>query len=276
MAEKDNAMKSEVRQNSTPGIVSVLRFFSRAGLCPELEERTNMPSGCYAPEKPPKRPDPSQYSQMERFNSGQGISYDSPDIITNQHNSGLWPSIDVTVRNLSADAPAVGVHVRLDYSRYGIGFPMSELFSMSVDLNRSGVNGAEKKLSYPTPQWLRDEHQNIAVRATISHPHDRKNTNNIGEQAYSGSRVEKGTTATFDFDIYNSTGSGNTFVLYVQESDWNAQLSETHVQLMPGQSKTITLSLQVPQNETNNKSFNVIAMVGNRLYGGIFHNFDID
>lgn len=246
------------------------------GWCPDLQERSLRRDRCLEPETPPKRPDPGLYSQQEQFLSGGPVSWNSPDITTNITNGGLLEAIKVVVRNTSADAPALGTQVTVEYSSYGIGLPRTVLGSLPVDLNRMGMAGDEGELHFPLPSALRNEHTNLAVFVSVDHPHDRNTDNNRGEQVYSGAVVPVGGPATFTFAVRNSLGVASQFALSVLEADWSAHLSQTAVDLLPGQTVNVTLTVQVPSDATERKDFNIVALKPDGgLYGGIFHNFDV-
>ncbi|MAG97999.1 MAG: hypothetical protein QF797_14715 [Alphaproteobacteria bacterium] len=264
--------------HQTPGMAMVAWVTKRPWfpLCPDLTVRENRPGCCLVPEEPPKRPDPGLYSQSELLAAGSALSWDSPDITTNlSGRTTLDENVRVTVRNYSADASAVGTQVGLEYSRFGIGFARAAIGALAVDLNRAGSVGDERTLDFYLPSAVRDEHDNISVRVTVNHPHDRNAANNSGEQAWSSSSATAGAAAQFGFQLHNSLGATTDFDLLVMEADWSANLSDGQVTLMPGQARNITLTVQVPSDASSPRRFNVVALVGGGLYGGVHHRFDV-
>jgi hypothetical protein len=227
------------------------------------------------PEKPPKRPDPGIYSQVERYAAGVSTAWDSPDITTNlSGRTTLDENVRVTVRNYSPDAPALNTQVRLEYSRFGIGFGRSLLGIQPVSLNKAGLAQEEQTVDFYLPTAIRDKNGNISVFVTVSHPKDRYARNNEGEQAWSASAATAGSTATFDFELHNALASTTTFDLLTLEADWSAALNDSQVILAPGQTRNLTLSLQVPADASGSQRFNIVALVGGALYGGLHHRFD--
>ena len=249
--------------------------FPRFPLCPDLRPRKNPRTCCLRPDKPPKRPDPGIYSQVERFAAGVPPTWDSPDITTNlSGRTTLDENVRVTVRNYSPDAPALNTQVQLEYSRFGIGFGRNLLGILPVNLNKAGVVLEEQILEFYLPTTIRDQFGNISVFVTVSHPKDRNARNNEGEQAWSASAATAGSTATFDFELHNALASSSTFDLLTLEADWSATLSDSQVVLVPGQTRNVTLSVQVPADASGSQRFNIVALVGGGLYGGLHHRFD--
>lgn len=253
-------------------VASYLRF----PLCPDLQPRENPRACCLRPDKPPKRPDPGIYSQFERYKSGVSPTWDSPDITTNlSGRTTLDENVRVTVRNYSVEAPALGTQVRLDYSPFGIGFTRNLLGIQQVNLNKAGAALEEQELDFYLPTSIRDNFSNISVFIAVSHPKDRNATNNEGEQAWSSSAATAGSTATFTFQLRNALSVESTFDLLMLEADWSATLSDSQVVLVPGATRNLTLSVQVPADADGSRRFNIIALVDGNLYGGIHHRFDV-
>lgn len=246
----------------------------RFPLCPELAVKENARDCCLRPKTPPKRPDPGIYSQSENFSAGQPMTWDSPDITTNL-TGGLDETIRATVRNYSADSTAVNTLVQLEYSQFGIGFPRTLSNILKVNLNKAGSAGDSQTVDFLLPSGFKAENNRVSVFVKVIHPHDRNSNNNVGEQSWSASNATAGSTTDFSFQVYNSHNANETFSLSVLESDWGATLSSGSVNLLPGQSSTVTLSVTIPAG-ANTKAFNVIALdATGGLYGGLFHRFDI-
>ena len=244
-------------------------------LCPDLRPRGNPRTCCLRPDSPPKRPDPGIYSQVDSFAAAPPPSWDSPDITTNLFGqTTLDENVRVTVRNYSPDAPALNTQVQLEYSRFGIGFARNLLGIQPVDLNKAGHAQEEQTLDFYVPTAVREKIGNISVFVTVAHPKDRNPRNNTGEQAWSASASTAGSAATFDFEVHNALASSSTFDLLTLEADWSATLSDSQVVLVPGQTRNVTLNVQVPASASGSQRFNVVALLGGSLYGGIFHRFD--
>lgn len=252
-------------------------FVKPQRVCPPSDRKYNKLSCCLKPIKPPKTPDPGQYSQFERFQNGQSLSWDNPDITTNRGNSNeVDDDVLVKVRNYSANAPAIGVYVKVAYSQFGIGFPRQTLNILQTNLNKQGLNGAEVQLTFPLPRQVRDEWANISTFIDIEHPHDPKTLNNKGEQCWSAGRGQAGSPYEFQFPIHNNLGFAETFSLRVLEADWAPALSTNSINLIPGQSANITLTINPPAGADDRKAFNVAALRSDgTLYGGIYHRLSV-
>jgi hypothetical protein len=264
-----SATPALIRPDDSRSIGRGLRF------CPSL--RTPQPPSqcCFRPDRPPLRPDPSIYSQEQRFALGQAASWDSPDITTNLI-GGIDENVVVTVRNASADAGAAAVNVRVDFSALGIGMPRKTLGFKQVDLARAGSAGDTASIPFFVPPSERDDESRLAVFVEIQHSTDRDVSNNRGEQAWSASGALPGTPAAFTFPVANRLAGTQTFSLAVLESDWGAALSVGSVTLLPSQSVNVTLSVMVPATFAGQKAFNIVARTSDGgLYGGLFHRFDV-
>ena len=90
-------------------------------------------------------------------------------------------------------------------------------------------------------------------------------------EAWSASATTAGSTATFDFELHTALASSPTFDLLTLEADWSAALSDSQVVLAPGQTRNLTLSVQVPADASGSQRFNIVALVGGALYGGLHH-----
>ena len=100
--------------------------------------------------------------------------------------------------------------------------------------------------------------------------------NNRGEQSWSSASGKDGTAHRFEFAVYNSLASSETFALTVLESDWSPSLSINSISLLSGQSANVTLTLNPPSGASDTKQFNVAAFRSNgALYGGIFHRLSV-
>ena len=254
-----------------------IAFVKPKRICPPSDRKYNKRDCCFKPEEPPKQPDPGQYSQYQRYLSGQSLSWDSPDITTNTGSaSAVDDNVAVTVRNYSADAAAIGVYVKVAYSQFGIGFPQQTLNILQTNLSKQGVLGDEVEINFPLPQQVKDEWSNISTFINIEHPHDREALNNKGEQSWSAGNGNAGSAYQFQFPIHNRLGFPETFSLTVLESDWSPVLSNNSINLIPGQSANITLTLNPPSGATGRKSFNVAAFRSDgSLYGGIYHRLSV-
>jgi hypothetical protein len=152
---------------------------NRERACPRPRPRPAPPSCCIETDTPIDRPDLAIYSQAEQFAAGGQPTWNSPDITTNFVGADkLMPEAEVTVRNLSPSASAVGANVHCFVARFGIGFPRALIGTSVVSL----AAGAQKKLKVPFPQAVLAGPQRIGFHVRIDHPSDPVNINNAGAQ----------------------------------------------------------------------------------------------
>lgn len=152
---------------------------NRSVTCPRARPRPSRPSCCVHTDTPIDRPDLAIYSQAEQLAAGGQPTWNSPDITTNFVGAGkLMPEAEVTVRNLSPSASAVGANVHCLVSRFGIGFPRTLIGTSVVGL----AAGAQKKLKVPFPQAVLAGPQRIGFHVRIDHPSDPVTINNAGSQ----------------------------------------------------------------------------------------------
>ncbi len=164
-------------QSASPSLIN-----PRA-LCPRPPKRRDRHACCVTLQTPVKRPDPAIYSQPQLLSLGQQPSWDSPDIVTNQWRPfRLRAEAAVTIRNLSAEASAVGVKVNTAVSRFGIGYPRVPIVSVGANLAPS----AERTLLIPFPQWVMSGEQRIGLHVTLEHSADADASNNYGAQTHEG------------------------------------------------------------------------------------------
>lgn len=89
---------------------------------------------------------------------------------------------EVTIRNLSAAASAVGVRVNVAVSRFGIGYPKTPIVTIATTLAPS----TEKMLLIPFPQSALSGEQRIGYHVALEHSADMDASNNYGLQTHEG------------------------------------------------------------------------------------------
>jgi hypothetical protein len=148
-------------------------------LCGRPTKRPDRTSCCAEVESRIDRPDPATYSQGEQFAAGLQPTWNSPDIVTNLVGAGaLLPEARVTIRNRSSTASAIGVAVHAAVSRFGIGFPRSEIGASVVTL----TPGQQQTILIPFPQAVMTGEQRIGFHVHLEHASDPVLINNDGSQ----------------------------------------------------------------------------------------------
>ena len=194
---------------------------------------------------PPDRPDLAIYSQEEQFVLGTAPTWDSPDILTNQWTPfRLYPEVSVTVRNLSPTASAVNADVALYVSSFGIGMPRSLLSSQRINL------GPQQQMSllYPLSQAiLNAPEQRIGTFVQITHPHDRRQINNLGGQHLADAYTSAaGRSFTVSFPVANPLATAQVISLSALPNQLNAVVAPASRAFAPLEQIMATLTLHAP------------------------------
>lgn len=239
--------------------------------------RPTRPSRCHClnTDKPPKRPDPAIYSQLQRISQGLSVSWESPDITTNWW--APWRFMDyigVIVHNHSTEASAVNVLVQVSWAPFGIGTQFSPLGAQMINL---GIGPSSQTLNFPINQAIRDLGNNVSIRVDISHPHDKDPENNLGLQGIHGVLTsEVGKTPSLNFAVVNQSLNNETINLVVQPNDIGATVSPTNHTFLPNEQITATLSVNIPASIVPPaggfvlKDATVIAVTGSgKTLGGV-------
>lgn len=200
---------------------------------------------CLSTDKPPRRPDPAIYSQLQRISQGLSVSWESPDITTNWW--APWRFMDnigVIVHNTSMEASAVNVLVQVSWAPFGIGTQFSHLGAQMINL---GIGPSSQNLNFPINQAIRDLGNDVSIRVDISHPHDKDPENNLGLQGIHGVLTsESGKTPSMKFAVVNQSANTETINLVVQPNDIGATVSPTSHTFLPNEQITATLSVNIP------------------------------
>lgn len=155
----------------------------KRSICPQPRKRQARGACCLILDTPVNRPDPATYSQLQLLARGQQPTWNSPDIVTNHWEPfRLKNEAQVTVRNLSATASAVGVRANALVSRFGIGYPRTPIVSVATNLATAG----EQTLLIPFPQWVMSGEQRIGFHLMLEHGADEDISNNYGAQIHEG------------------------------------------------------------------------------------------
>jgi hypothetical protein len=208
-------------------------------------DRRPRPQGCcVSPDRPPDRPDPATYSQAEQLALGAEPTWNSPDIVTNATLPwGPWPTVDVTVRNLSSTASAVNVLVHLERGPFGIGMVLVRESTKVLSLSPSEQTVLNFAIPPPTP----GADPNVSVVAAIEHATDARLINNRGEQTIAGATTsDVGRSPSIAFPVRNPLGSPQTITLATFTNALGAVVSPTSHAFAPFEQIQATLALTVP------------------------------
>jgi len=194
--------------------------------------------------RPPDRPDPATYSQAEQLALGVEPTWNSPDIVTNSTLPwGPWPTVDVTVRNLSSTASAVNVLVHLARGLFGIGMVLIPESTKLLSLSPS--EQVILNFAIPTPSPGGDP--NVSVVATIEHPSDARLLNNRGEQTIAGATTTQiGRSPSIPFPLRNPLASSQTITLAALTNPLGAVVSPVSRAFAAFEQIQATLALTVP------------------------------
>lgn len=155
----------------------------KRSICPRPQKRPDRHGCCVRPDTPVDKPDPATYSQPQLLALGQQPTWNSPDVTTNHWGPfRLMAEAEVTIRNLSPKASAIGVKTNVAVSRFGIGYSRTPIVTVAANLPPS----AERKLLVPFPQWVMNGEQRIGVHVTLEHSADMDTSNNYGAQIHEG------------------------------------------------------------------------------------------
>lgn len=200
---------------------------------------------CISTDKPPKRPDPAIYSQLQRIAQGLNASWESPDIKTNWWAPWRFmDNVEVIVHNESSEASAVNVLVQVSWAPFGIGTPLNPLGAHMINL---GVGPSHQVLNFPVSQAIKDLGNNVSIRVDLSHPHDKDPDNNVGFQAIHGVLTsESGKNPSVNFAVVNQSLTNETINLVVQPNDIGATVSPASHNFLPNEQISATLTAAIP------------------------------
>lgn len=204
---------------------------------------------CISTDKPPKRPDPAIYSQIQRISQGIYASWESPDIKTNWWIPWRFmDSIEVIVQNKSNEASAVNTLVQVSWAPFGIGTIFAPLGAQMINL---GLAPDQKIMQFPVSNAIRELGNNVSIRVDISHPHDKDAHNNLGFQAIHGVVTsDVGKAPKMDFAVVNDSAASETITLVVQANEIGASVSPASKVFAPNEQITATLSTAIPASIT--------------------------
>lgn len=248
-------------------------------LCHQLVPRPRTERrGCciHVPPDIVKDPDPATYDQRLELAAGRLPSFNSPDIDTVH----VWPirpinTLDITVRNLSADASANGTRVDVSWSPWGIGMPRQAIASSFVNLPRAGFPGSQQRVQIPTPAAV-IEAGRYGIFATVHHPYDRDLTNNAGEQTLDGFATSETRSKQFVIPVRNPSAAAGNIQLQVSPNTWGASIVPNSLVLGAGAQQDTQFSVSVPAGVPPSpagtlitQSFEISAFLNGTLIGGV-------
>lgn len=225
-------------------------------------------SCCVAVSKPPERPDPAIYSQIQQIAIGQIPTWNSPDITTNFDIPWkLMPEVQVTVRNLSPNVSAVNAQVQVSLSGYGIGLPKTPLSNKLVNLAPRQDLG----LAFALPAGVMAGPQSIGFFVQIYHPNDAVEINSYGAQVLTAFQTSlAGRSVDVDVPVANPAGAGKSITLAVLPNSVGATITPASHAFAPFEQITGKLHVTVPSGLHNtNETVSVVAHDGSGgLIGG--------
>lgn len=230
---------------SDRNVATAIRTPSDESQC-EWKQRRKRSQCCrIGTDAPPKRPDPAIYSQPRRLALGQPTSWESPDIQTNWWDDWRFmDAIEARIHNQSSESSAVNVLVRMRWAPFGIGTVFESLGDQMISL---GLAPDAKLISFPTSAALRELGNDVSIEVSISHPHDKDASNNVGYQAIHGVRTSQvGRSSTMSFAVRNPSASTDIITLAVLANDIGATVSPASRVFAPNEQITATLSVNVP------------------------------
>lgn len=203
-------------------------------------------SCCVSVDTPIEHPDPATYSQQEQISLGQIPNWNSPDITTNHWSPfRLYKEPEVTVRNLSPDASAMGVLVHFSTSAFGIGMQRSPAGTQVVNL----APNQEVLLKFPLSQAVLNGEQRIGTYVQLEHPHDENLANNNGDQIHDGAFTsESGRDLEFEFPVLNNSGNARAITLTVLANDLNGTVTPAVHNFSAFEQIQAKVKLQVPNS----------------------------
>jgi hypothetical protein len=229
--------------------LAAVNLAKRPKLCEMLIRKRRTHCHCISTDKPPKRPDPAIYSQLQRLSQGLAASWESPDVQTNYWSPWRFmDSIVVYVRNESTESSAVNTLVQAKWAAFGIGTPLNPLGDQVINL---GIAPDQQTLLFPVNDSLRALGNDVSIQINISHPHDKDVANNTGFQAIHGvSTSESGRSPGMTFAVVNASASTETITLVVLANDIAATVTPAVRTYAPNEQITATLSAVVPASIT--------------------------
>ena len=233
------------------------------------------------PEDKIKRPDLAIYSQEEVIGRGEDPIWNNPDIVViNSPYARLNEETQVTVRNISRDAAAVGAQVHLFHSRFGIGFDRRHIGSQTVSLAPS--TGAT--LSFPLSRAVVVGDPKIGVHVEIEHAHDQNLINNCGSQVLAASLTSvSGRTFDLPIPILNRSSFARRITLRIVAWDLVAAIVPVSRSFGPNEESVVSLHIEVPASarptpdEGTRRLATVIATADDgSLVGGVSQYIGVD
>jgi hypothetical protein len=214
--------------------------------CPPVRQRPVRDCCCITPADPPDRPDPAIYSQVELLANGVEPSWNSPDITTNFWSPWrLMVESEVKVRNLSATASAVNVHVHFYISTFGIGTARTLLLSRMLNLAPS----QEALLKFPLPQSVLADDPLIGTHVIIEHSADANTANNRGSQTiYGAFTTVVGRSFQIEFPVRNPSAAAQLITLATLNNGLAAVVNPAARVFAGFEQVQATLSLAVPNS----------------------------
>jgi hypothetical protein len=175
------------------------------------DHRPPAPTACIEIDHPAfVRPDPLLYSQRYLLSKGLAVTWDNPDITLSLggvpvSSSDLQPgtTYDVTARiwNNSLDAPVVAMPVHLSFLDFGVGNDPIPIGSSSVDV---GVKGSASQPGFVTIPWTTPATPgHYCLQVLLDPADDNDRSNNLGQE--NTDVVKAVSPAVFAFKLRNDT-----------------------------------------------------------------------
>jgi len=225
--------------------VVVVNLLNRLNLCSPLVRKWSAHGECITTDKPPKRPDPAIYSQLQRLSQGMTATWNNEDIQVRGLTGFQSDSIEVIVRNKSGECSAVNTLVQVKWALFGIGTVFSSLGSQVIDV---GVGIPDyKHVFFPINGDIRALDSDVSIQVDISHPHDKDTSNNTGFEAVRMVLTsDEGKSPTMNFPVVNTSAVSETITLVVLANDIAATVTPTSRVYAPNEQIQATLSTIIP------------------------------
>lgn len=192
-------------------LCELLKLLCRRRRMPKGPEHRPTESGCVKIDHPAfVRPDPLIYSQQYLMAQGLAVTWDNPDITLFKagvpvDSGSLEPSttyeVQARIWNNSLEAPVVNMPVRLSFLDFGIGTEPIFVGSTNVDV---GVKGSIDQPGFASVQWTTPTTPgHFCLQVLLEPADDLEPANNLGQE--NTNVVAAQSPAEFKFTLRNNT-----------------------------------------------------------------------
>ena len=269
---------------------------------PATGERQTIPATIY------RRPDPMIYDQYYLQSLGLAVTWDNPDIHLERPLGTPVPSHDLEpsteyhvisrIWNLSERAPAPHLPVQVSYLTFGVGTKKTTFAGTQVNLP---VKGAPGLPVYADVVWKTPPdpgHYCLQVELLWPADDDENPNNNLGQHNTDVKALHS--PATFQFPVRNDHVSRTRQIRLVADAyaippppactddeqhedptarhdprrfplprGWQVEITPAELALEPQQEQLVSVTVTAPDGFTGRQPFNINALDGAQLLGGV-------